>query len=375
MLIVQQFLENPKKNRYDYIDALRGLAALYVLFLHLTTIPNPHLGLPLWLEPIIMNGASGVTLFFVLSAFTLCNSMHKREAEAMVKRRFYVRRLFRILPLFYFWLILSLPRDYYSWGVSHSPFQILLSIFFLFNFFPSTVEGIVLASWTLGVELVFYFIFPFIYLNIKNYRHALFFFFITVVISTAFQYLAPIYIPTIATKYQGYLTFSILRQLPVFACGILAYFIYENFIKNKSVDKSWGVALIGLSLLGFSGYLSGKFGFLFDKLYWLALIYSCLVLGLAIYPVSLIVNRATTFLGNISYSLYLNHPSIVIFMIPIYRLAYSSPFPKSISFFLCALVTVFVVIVTSYLTYRVIEKPGIEVGDKVIKKLRASHET
>src|SRR5437867_4319957 len=100
-----------QKNRLDFVEALRGLAALYVVIFHLTQIPTPHLETPFWLTKIIGFGGSGVSLFFVVSAFTLTLSMRLHEQEAYATRRFYVRRVFRIVPLFYVWSILAWIRD------------------------------------------------------------------------------------------------------------------------------------------------------------------------------------------------------------------------------------------------------------------------
>ena len=57
---------NEKKtlNRFAYVDTLRGLAALYVLFYHLALLPNPDLEVPYWAKRIVLSGGTGVTLFF-----------------------------------------------------------------------------------------------------------------------------------------------------------------------------------------------------------------------------------------------------------------------------------------------------------------------
>ena len=39
---------------------------------------------------------------------------------------------------------------------------VLLSASFLFNLFPGHMEGFVWASWTIGIEMLFYAIFPFV---------------------------------------------------------------------------------------------------------------------------------------------------------------------------------------------------------------------
>jgi peptidoglycan/LPS O-acetylase OafA/YrhL len=72
--------------------------------------------------------------------------MRVREREPHPIMSFYVRRAFRIVPLFYVWLIVSWLRDKYWFGVTHSWQEIVLNMFFGFNFVPGKHAGFVWAS-------------------------------------------------------------------------------------------------------------------------------------------------------------------------------------------------------------------------------------
>ena len=109
----------PSGERLDSIDALRGIAALYVLVYHVALIPQPNLGVPSWAARYVLTGGTGVTLFFIVSAFCLCLSMRTHQDEPSPTMRFYVRRVFRIVPLFYLWLAASWVRDWLLHGVRH----------------------------------------------------------------------------------------------------------------------------------------------------------------------------------------------------------------------------------------------------------------
>jgi hypothetical protein len=67
------------------VEALRGVAAVYVVCFHMTWLPSPPLGIPGWLRPLILSGGTGVALFFVVSAFI---SASRGLPERMTPTRF-----------------------------------------------------------------------------------------------------------------------------------------------------------------------------------------------------------------------------------------------------------------------------------------------
>jgi len=352
-------------DRLDFVDAIRGLAALYVVTFHLVFIPNPSLQLPYWISSFIQHGDTGVTLFFIASAFTLTYSMKKRESEPHTTLRFYIRRIFRILPLFYFWLILYLVRDFASYGLSHSASDILLNISFSFNFVPGKSEGIVWASWTLGIEMIFYALFPLIHKYVNDFWKSIGFLFLTIIVSMFWVQNLTHYFPNIENVY---VVLSFLFRLPSFAFGIVIFYIYQLITQKKLHSPSIAFALLSISALGYYSLISGNFSnLLIDELYWEAAICSLLVLGLAVTPFPIFVNRATKFLGELSYSLYLNHPSLILYMIPVFRFFYSFPIPTTIEYLLSLLSISAVLILISTITYRIIEKPGMKLGNRIIK--------
>ena len=81
---------------------------------------------------------------------------HLRDGVAA----FYIRRFFRIGPLFYFMILAYVVRGHTIYSVSYSPVHVIENALYLFNFVPDRQSGIVWASWTIGVEMIFYLIFP-----------------------------------------------------------------------------------------------------------------------------------------------------------------------------------------------------------------------
>lgn len=154
-----------------YVDGLRGLAILGVLAVHVAqhvsqynfyAFENPVL------RCAVYNGARGVQLFFIVSAFTLFRSSQRRFA---VDRRpilaFYLRRFFRILPLF--WLVAT--ANVISRDVTLE--RALPTYLFYFGFIRYRPEyEIVPGSWTLFVEETFYLLLPWVFGVISSLRRA-----------------------------------------------------------------------------------------------------------------------------------------------------------------------------------------------------------
>lgn len=82
-----------------YIDALRGIAILGVMLVHSSFAVGAASSAARWL---MTEGAYGVQLFYIASALTLCISWHARKAaESRPIRNFFIRRFFRIAPMFW----------------------------------------------------------------------------------------------------------------------------------------------------------------------------------------------------------------------------------------------------------------------------------
>ena len=93
--------------RLRHVDSLRAVAALLVMFLHfdqrLTTAFAPPGGFFHFLHTlpgIVDPGRMGVMIFFAVSGFVICRSFGEREAQGG-SRRFLVRRACRLYPAYW----------------------------------------------------------------------------------------------------------------------------------------------------------------------------------------------------------------------------------------------------------------------------------
>lgn len=145
----------------NYIKGLDGLRAFAIIFV---VIHHSHF--------ITKSGfffhtadfmGSGVDLFFIISGFLITNILLASKGKKNFFKRFYIRRLLRIVPLYYlvlfiaFAVIPSIDSQYFS------KFKDTLSWpywFFLSNYYIASKghfqNGLVDLSWSLSVEEQFY---------------------------------------------------------------------------------------------------------------------------------------------------------------------------------------------------------------------------
>jgi peptidoglycan/LPS O-acetylase OafA/YrhL len=350
------------------LDSLRGLAAAYVVVYHMVMIPQPALATPLWAEKFAHSGGNGVIMFFIVSAFSLYYTMPLRAKDPSPTASFYLHRFFRIAPLFYVLIVLSLVRDWLLFGVAHSPFDVLASTLFFFNLLPTGQEGFVWASWTIGIEMLFYAVFPLIYARVRDLGQAVAFFFATVLLWMAVQMVLD-YLVIPPEWRASTLQWNALKHFPTFALGILLFFAFSRSFaqaQDPAQMRSTGCALVFAGLFAYCAMLQGWLPAMFGNAYgWAGVTCAMLALGLAMWPTRWLVNSATAYLGKVSYSLYLLHPTVVFLLTPVYRRIYDGTDHLSLAFLASLALTMAIVLPLSSLTYRFIEKPGIQLGRRI----------
>jgi peptidoglycan/LPS O-acetylase OafA/YrhL len=96
---------NGKQPRIPELDGLRGFAILQVISVHYFYNPDANLPAGLhFLQRLFALGWTGVDLFFVLSGFLIGGILLDARDSPNYFKTFYIRRFFRIAPLYYFWL-------------------------------------------------------------------------------------------------------------------------------------------------------------------------------------------------------------------------------------------------------------------------------
>lgn len=184
-------------------------------------------------------------LFFLLSAFTLFRSSKMKYAEESSPRRnFYIRRAFRILPLW--WLIVTLYVAWQGRSVSESLPSYLLYFGFI-RYQPGT--DVFPLGWTIFVEETFYLMLPIVFGFVQNVRRAALFFVVMWVIHKLWRSIA---ISSGVPNTNGFIDLFPFEHWPTLALGIVLYWIYSDGVTYRKLQGrryAWVLDSVAVLLL------------------------------------------------------------------------------------------------------------------------------
>ncbi|WPU91627.1 acyltransferase [Mucilaginibacter sabulilitoris] len=294
--------------KLPYINALRGIAILIIVISHTQNHGTGLFKMHPYLLPLLDEGNLGVQWFFILSAFTLFRSYHLRShTDVKPIKSFFIRRIFRIAPLFY-WAII-----YYLWQNAVLPGQtfpvttahIIASILFINSFWPNWATSVGPGGWTVGVEMVFYALLPLLFKYIKNTKVAFNFLLLALLFRIIVLYLLQTHpLTSNPTMWYSFLFFSFPNQLFVFALGVVMYFIIVDNYQAKVSPKS---LMTFTALLTLEAVYNNQI--FLSKLFMAScgLFFFCLALSR--YQPKIFVNVFLNYWGKISYvKNYTNRP-------------------------------------------------------------------
>lgn len=361
--------------KYDFIDALRGWAIIGVIFVHTSHWYRPTW---IWLYEIASQGARGVQLFFIASALTLFLSMeYRKKTELRPTLNFYLRRFFRIAPLFYIGIIFYLfvyglgAHDWRPNGLEW--WHVGLTATFLNSLHPETTLTIVPGGWSVADEFMFYFCAPFLFVLLKNVKSTLVALAATLFVMVLFNSGAE---PILKARYSEDLHYLVdffifsnpLSQLPIFLFGILNFHIIKNRLLNEEqseLSKTW-ILIFALFLGSFALYLSG--------LAFVHIVFGPVFLAFSLFVYlrrsKFFVNRITREIGKLSFSMYLSHFAVIFAVKALVPEGFAGN--ENGSFVIGFMVVLLLTAAVSFLTYHLIEAPGVRLGRKVVERLEAT---
>ncbi len=156
----------PSARRFEFLDGLRGIAALLVTLLHFYHLIDERstASFPLFIDYLFKNGNFGVQIFFVLSGFVIAYSIRHEWISFSFIMRFFIRRSIRLDPPY--WIALTLLTGLmllgpflFNQGIHYVPsFTVFIfNALYLSNIME--VATILPVAWTLCLEFQFYILF------------------------------------------------------------------------------------------------------------------------------------------------------------------------------------------------------------------------
>jgi peptidoglycan/LPS O-acetylase OafA/YrhL len=326
------FSREPKRagspGRILELDGLRGLAILLVLVCHFVG-NSDHMSLPLWLDRlcwVLRSGWMGVDLFFVLSGFLIGGILLDSRSSKNYFRRFYIRRVHRILPIYFvlmllFALIVVILQFFPQGRATVSLRELLVlpkCLFFLQNFFGSFTDfqwRWFVVTWSLAVEEQFYLVAPFFirFLSVPRLTSLLVSF---VISSPILRFLGFRYL------HGGLLNGALAWRADTLAFGMLAAIAWRTPAFREALARNpgrlrWVVAVLatGILLLLKSLIVLPLPPLTISLGYsWIAVFFTGLLLLVTSQSLGWTAGVMRTpwlrFLGTISYCLYLVHMPI-----------------------------------------------------------------
>lgn len=369
-------MKDQSVRKYDYIDTIRGIAILGVVLVHATQWVHPSSE---FFTLVGREGQMGVQLFYLASALTLFLSMNARQhQESRPLLKFFIRRFFRIAPLFYLGIVLYVaysglsPRYWAPAGLEW--WFIPLTAVFLHGWHPETINSVVPGGWSIAIEMTFYLMVPFLFARLTNIRVALMALLATTVLSAVLaplvqDLLKPYYHPNHYFLIEHFTVYWFFAQLPIFIMGVVVY----HYVKEHPYkDRMLGWFLLLSSLLVFTASLTATtYQNIIPRHLLYGLGFVLLVLGLHFAPTKLLVNRVTTTIGKLSFSIYLNHFIVLYLTRSAFnryndkRFIENGDLGAALAFGLILVIS----IACSYFTHRFVEKPGIALGKRIIARL------
>lgn len=362
------------QNRFETLDAFRGLCAISVMVFHM------HFSASITEWSFFRKSDIFVDFFFVLSGFVLAHGYAFKEKNSFSS--FALARFFRLYPLHFFmflvFVILEISKFLASdlWGIqfNNAPFsggthfsEILPNLLLIqsWTYFTSPLS-FNFPSWSISVEFYVCLLFFFTFSFFKKYK--------------IFTWLA-ICLPAIVLLSADlqFLREEAYRGLSSFFAGALTYVVYKQF---AHINFSYGVATIieigTLLIVFYCTIYSSELGpaipiFVFT--------FSVIVFSFeAGFISSVLRKKLFQTLGKLSYSIYLTHAAF-LFVIIAGALAFSKisgidiaptidgqryiDLGSSSLNTLAVLFFVTMLIFLSNLTYQFIELKGISFGKRL----------
>ena len=331
-----------------FVAGVRAVIGMPASFVPLKPAYTQHVLSPGWGG--FLYGAFGVAVFFLISGFVIPISLRNISTGQFLTRRF-----FRIYPVYWFCLLISIAMYLIcSWYWS-TPLSDRISLPFLAKNIPlvhsaAGLPSLDFVSWSLAVELKFYVIFALVSLLGKSAHQVM-------LLSIGLLALCCVvaFFSTHGLNSASFVSYAIsdMKYLTFMFLGCLFYYVLYREL-SAMVALAYGAVIYALFVTINAFYEPGLFGALTKNYtYALALFSLCYLLRARFKA-----NRVIDFLADISFPLYLVHSMIGYVAMPIL-------ISKGMSFTLAWMISLGVAVLVAFLVHRYVEVPVNNLGKRL----------
>ncbi|MFE0156302.1 acyltransferase family protein [Nonomuraea sp. NPDC059007] len=381
-------------SRLAWLDALRGIGAVAVVAEHLLTWAMP------WLRPISFNiGMYGVLVFFLVSGYIIPLSLEQRGDL----RAFWVGRFFRLYPLYVVVIAIMLALSWWipiRWEVPRDPSAIASHATMLLDVVGSA--GVVNTMWTLSYEMVFYLLASALFVTGVGKGRGLIAVLLGVTALVAGLFVSG---PALSGPWVAWLSFGVFvlglaavmagrfrtvaavvlgamalsllllsSRVPWFSMAMLAVMFTGAAIQrwDRASGPLWPVALTGVTVAVVPVWALNAGWWWVQPDVWITTV----VLAGATFAGGMALRearmpRVLTWLGLISYSLYLLHLPLLTVIIQLVGDLRWAAAPVQIT---VGTLFLLVIIPGSWLSYRFLERPMQRLGRRLARPGREDRE-
>ncbi len=374
--------------KLTHIDSLRGIAILMVIIVHTAQsvqhnqIGTGNPGISGFFSDLAEYGQMGVQLFFVVSAFTLSLSMSKRSGERCKYFNFFIRRFFRIAPLYYFGIAYyALSTAFYSYlktgemlvAEQYTALNVAANVLFFHGFYPPANTNIVLGGWSIGTEMAFYLLFPlmfFLALQLKKLSAVLLLLVAGLLVMGDF-YL----VQAVETLFgmqignNGFVYYNLANQILVFATGISLYFLEQ---RQVMVKWSWWLDALLFVLFTLAAIAVWKMGlrysfFMIPVISGISFVFLYNVMRKNAHLNGRFIRKV----GQLSFSMYVFHFIFAYQLTGVISRLLAPYLPGDVLLLICYAAATAMTMLVAMVTEKWIEKPGIDLGRAIIRRIAA----
>lgn len=300
------------KTRIKNLDTFRAIAAIVVMIGHIELFRQNNWGGSLF--NMVPSGHTAVMMFFVISGFliTFLLTKEKENYGTISLKYFYLRRVLRILPLYY--LVLLVSSLFFVATPKFSTVAFAVAILPNISHSIGCGWNVSPQIWAIGVENLFYIFFPLVMLLVPNKRMLMLLLITTVGLAILPHAIDFVNVRTIQNSSLAHFNqkFFFCNKFDSLLIGCMAGFVFaENHKLLKIFYNKWLFFICAIAAIVMWGaHIETKH--FNDEL--MSVLFTIVIVNVCTNPYLNIrfENHFTQFLGRISYGIYMYHWIILL---------------------------------------------------------------